>query len=446
MEDKTPRRVEIKNSYVKKGIMLGIVGIVLISVYYAMGNFESVKHFFSKLNDILMPFYLGVILAYLLCPIYNAVVRLTYSLLKKKAKKPARTLKASRFVGSIAAIAAIGLAAFGMVMLIVPNLYTSIAELVPKLSMYLDQTTSWIEDTLVKNHDISDFLEGRLDNMEDTIITFAKEKLLPASESLLSGVYSGAVATIGTLIDILVALVACIYILNAKETFEAQARKAVIAFSKPGKAENVFEFGRLVNTTFGGFINGKIIDSIIIGIICYLFMIIFRIPQAVLISVVVGITNVIPFFGPFIGAIPSVLLLLVIEPMEALKFIILIVILQQFDGNILGPKILGKTTKLASFWVMFAIIVFGGFFGVVGMILGVPTFAIIYVYFAKLINSKLGKKDQTTNTMEYSDYSVYGVSKSIFAKEKDENENPVNGKSDSSADNRADEPEQDGKQ
>ena len=167
------------------------------------------------------------------------------------------------------------------------------------------------------------------------------------------------------------------------------------------------------------FINGKIIDSIIIGIICFIAMTILKLPMAMMISVIVGVTNIIPFFGPFIGAIPSALLLVLIKPVAALEFIILIVVLQQLDGNIIGPKILGKATKLSSFWVMFAIIVGGGLFGFLGMILGVPVFAVFYTYFARGINKLLNKKKIDSDTLAYEDFTKYGASKTeLFGMER----------------------------
>ena len=178
-------------------------------------------------------------------------------------------------------------------------------------------------------------------------------------------------------------------------------------------------FGKICNETFGGFINGKIIDSIIIGILCFFAMTVLKLPMAILISVVVGVTNIIPFFGPFIGAIPSILILLIVEPIAALKFAIMVLVLQQLDGNVIGPKILGKTTKLASFWVMFAIIVGGGLFGLPGMILGVPVFAIIYANTSGAINSKLREKEMPTDTLVYEDFSKYYIDKEeIFGKER----------------------------
>ena len=229
--------------------------------------------------------------------------------------------------------------------------------------------------------------------------------------------------TLGTMVDILVALVICVYILNSKEIFVAQSRKLVLAVFKKERAEKFFELGRISNQTFGGFINGKIIDSAIIGVLCFIAMTLLNIPMTMLISVVIGVTNIIPFFGPFIGAIPSIIILLIVEPVAALKFGIMILILQQLDGNIIGPKILGKTTRLASFWVMFAIIVGGGLFGFPGMILGVPVFAILYTYISRGVNNRLKEKQLATRTLVYEDFSKYNGNKEDVFSENRVNKN-----------------------
>ena len=235
--------------------------------------------------------------------------------------------------------------------------------------------------------------------------------------------------------DFFVALIICVYVLNSKEIFIAQSRKLILAVFKTERAEKIFELGRLTNETFGGFINGKIIDSMIIGIICFIAMNLLGLPLPMLVSVVVGVTNIIPFFGPFIGAVPSGIILLIIEPMSAVKFAVMVLVLQQVDGNIIGPKILGKSTKLASFWVMFAIIVSGGLFGFVGMVLGVPVFAVLYTYIRRAVNGRLREKAMPTDTLLYEDFGKYNIEKEdLFGKERFNKE--ADGDSDGSSEQR----------
>ena len=324
-------------------------------------------------------------------------------------------MRLAKFLATIVAVLAILGIVVGFFALIGPDLWESVTGLVLGIPEATAKVQNWINAHIVENPALVDLLEDKLENISTMAIEWAQEKLLPGAGAILSGV----VGTLSMVADFFVALIICIYILNSKEAFSAQGKKLVLAVCKPQKAEKIFTFGKICNETFGGFINGKIIDSIIIGILCFIAMSALKLPMAILISVVVGVTNIIPFFGPFIGAIPSILILLIVEPIAALKFAIMVLVLQQLDGNVIGPKILGKTTKLASFWVMFAIIVGGGLFGLPGMILGVPVFAVIYAYTSGAINSKLREKEMPTDTLVYEDFSKYRIDKEeVFGKER----------------------------
>lgn len=402
--------------------MMMMVGITLILAYYVVNHMPVVKAELAKINDILMPFYIGIIMAYLLCPIYNASVRLAYRLNKGRFRKPRRDFQFARFFGTLIALAFLILVIAGLLILVIPDLWDSIMGLAMSAPEMAAKAQEWLQEHVNENPEISMILQGKLANLSDTIILWAQNNVLPGAEAILTGV----MGTLGTMVDIFVALVICVYILNSKEIFVAQSRKLILAVFKTERAEKIFELGKISNQTFGGFINGKIIDSAIIGILCFIAMTVLNIPMTMLISVVIGVTNIIPFFGPFIGAIPSIIILLIVEPIAAIKFGIMVLILQQLDGNIIGPKILGKTTKLASFWVMFAIIVGGGLFGFPGMILGVPVFAILYTYISRGVNNRLKEKQLVTSTLMYEDFSKYNVDKEdVFS------ENRVNESGDS---------------
>ena len=366
MDEKTTNKLKLKESFLKHGLLYFLVGVALIVTYYCVNHVGVIASGVAKINDILMPFYLGIIMAYLMCPLYNATVRGIYRAKKGRSKTPVKELRLAKFFATIVAVAAILGIVTGFFALIGPDLWDSVTGLVLGIPDATAKVQDWINDHIVENPALVDLLEDKLENISTMAIDWAQQKLLPGASAILSGV----VGTLGMVADFFVALIICIYILNSKETFSGQSKKLVLAVCKPQKAEKIFTFGKICNETFGGFINGKIIDSIIIGILCFFAMTVLKLPMAILISVVVGVTNIIPFFGPFIGAIPSILILLIVEPIAALKFAIMVLVLQQLDGNVIGPKILGKTTKLASFWVMFAIIVGGGLFGLPGMILG----------------------------------------------------------------------------
>ena len=415
MDEKTTNKLKLKESFLKHGLLYFLVGVALIVTYYCVNHVGVIASGVAKINDILMPFYLGIIMAYLMCPLYNATVRGIYRAKKGRSKTPVKELRLAKFFATIVAVAAILGIVTGFFALIGPDLWDSVTGLVLGIPDATAKVQDWINNHIVENPALVDLLEDKLENISTMAIDWAQQKLLPGASAILSGV----VGTLGMVADFFVALIICIYILNSKETFSGQSKKLVLAVCKPQKAEKIFTFCKICNETFGGFINGKIIDSIIIGILCFFAMTVLKLPMAILISVVVGVTNIIPFFGPFIGAIPSILILLIVEPIAALKFAIMVLVLQQLDGNVIGPKILGKTTKLASFWVMFAIIVGGGLFGLPGMILGVPVFAIIYAYTSGAINSKLREKEMPTDTLVYEDFSKYHIDKEeIFGKER----------------------------
>lgn len=413
------KKLSMRNQYVKQGIMFFAVGVALILAYYVVNNFSVVAGGLARINDILMPFYIGLVMAYLLCPIYNGTTRIIYRLNKGRFKKPINDLRLARVIATFISITVLIVAVGGVIMMILPDLWESIFGLVMGLPDTMKSFIQWLRGILESNPEAMTFLEGKLDGLADAVLVWAQEKMVPGAEAVINNVSIGVIGTVGVIFDLFVALIICVYVLNSKEKFIAQAKKLVLAVFKPEMADEIFELGALSNETFGGFINGKIIDSIIMGILCFAAMSLLGLPLPMLVSVVVGVTNIIPFFGPFIGAIPSGIILLIIEPVAALKFVIMILVLQQIDGNIIGPKILGKTTKLASFWVMFAIIVSGGLFGFVGMILGVPVFAIIYTYASRAINRKLETREMETDTLLYEDFSKYNASKEdLFGKER----------------------------
>lgn len=401
------RKIKITNQYVKAGLTLFIVGVALIAAFYTLNHPDMVLGAIEKINDILFPFYLGAVMAYLMCPVYNSTTRAVYNITKGKFAHPISDLKVARAIASLVSVATIIAVVSGLIWMVLPDLWESIMGLIANLPGTVEKVSTWIQVHMNENPELAAFLNLRLDTMYDTALSWAQNKLVPNVESILSNVSIGVIGTLGVILDVFVALIICVYVLNSKEIFVAQTKKAILALFKPERAENIFELGRITNETFGGFINGKIIDSIIIGIICFIAMSLLKLPLAMLISVVVGVTNVIPFFGPFIGAIPSIIILLLLDPIAALKFALMVLALQQLDGNIIGPKILGKSTNLASFWVMFAIIVAGGLFGFVGMVLGVPVFAVIYSYIRRGINNRLAEKKLPTDTLLYEDFSKY---------------------------------------
>ena len=383
-----------EEKYFKFGMAIFLSGAGIILFYFFVKNIAGVGSALGALNTILSPFIYGLIMAYLLCPIYNFCTRNVYKINKDKWKNNHRAFIFAKTIASIVALIVLLAVMAGIMALLIPQLIKSVIAIVEILPGRLDELTKWITSTLGQSQypRLAKYANGAINHAGDYILKWAANTFMPGSGSLVSRVSTGVIVTLRTLLNIVIGIVVSIYFLNGKERFKAQTKKIIIATFRRERADAIFDFGNFTNRTFGGFINGKIIDSIIIGIICYVAMLIMHLPYPALISTIVGVTNVIPFFGPFIGAIPSSIIICVINPLQALYFIIWIFILQQFDGNILGPKILGDSLGLPTLWIMFAIIVGGALFGVPGMVISVPIFSVLYILVRDWINALLAKK------------------------------------------------------
>ena len=397
-------------------IFLAGAGILLFA-QIAM-NFGNFRGGLRKLATILSPFIYGFVMAYLLTPFYNWVVRGIYREGKDKFKTKAGALKFGRVIASILTVLIILGVVAGLVLLIVPQVVDSAMTISQNMPARLEQMNETINGLLSRfdNHELAEQLTSLTDNAQQYLIDWARETLIPGVGNYMQVLTSRVIVTLKTVMNLVIGIIVCVYFLNGKEQFKAQIRKVVRSFNNQKLSDEVFLFGNFTNKTFGNFINGKLIDSLIIGVLCFILMSIFKMPYAILISTIIGITNIIPFFGPFIGAIPSAFIILLVSPLKALYFLILIVVLQQFDGNILGPKILGSTTGLSSFWVMFAIIVGGGLFGFLGMLLGVPIFAVIYFYVGRAIRRRLRSRGLPEYTEDYIDFNDYDVNRKDILK------------------------------
>ena len=398
-------------SEIRLGKVLFLAGSGIVAVYFILKNISSVTGLAGSIVSILSPFIIGMVMAYLLCPIYNPLVRKFYRIFGKKLKSKKAALRWAKVLSSLIAVLLIIGVIAAVAMLIIPHVVTSVMGLIEVIPGRIDQVSAWIAELEgnAASDGISAVVGEALDKIYNYVSNFVESTLLPGLGSVMSSVSRGVITTVRVIFNFLIGIIVCVYFLNGKEHFRAQGRKMVISLFSREKAMSIFEFGNFCNRTFGGFISGKIIDSIIIGILCFILMNILGIPYSALISTIIGITNVIPFFGPFIGAVPSVATIFIVDPLKALYFVVLILLLQQFDGNILGPKILGDSTGLGSFWVMFAIIFFGGLFGFFGMLLGVPVFAVIYFYLKRYIDRKLRNKGLPEDTRTYEDFNAYDI-------------------------------------
>lgn len=403
----------LESKHARLMFMIFIVGALLIIFNQIVGNYESFSEGVGTIKTIISPFIYGFVMAYLLSPIYNATVRGLYKLLGKYFKNKQRLFSFCKLVASVVAVVCLIGAVAGLIALIVPQVIESLTGILKSLPQRLTQLSALFNDITSKmdNKRLAMKMSEIYAQVQTNLIELAQTKLLPGMGTLVGQVSTQVLLTLKTMMNVMIGVMACVYMLNSKERFQGQFKKVILATLPKEKAEAVFDFAKFTNRTFGGFINGKIIDSIIIGIICFILMEIFGFPYPILISAIIGITNVIPFFGPFIGAIPAAIIILLVSPIHALYFLVLIFVLQQVDGNIIGPTILGNTTGIASFWVLFSIVIGGGLFGFIGMVLGVPVFAIIYYYFSRSINKRLEAKGLESRTDSYEDLNKYKIDK-----------------------------------
>lgn len=398
-------KFKLNNKYVRWGLTAFIVIAASIVFYYFMFHSSNIVEGFKTFTDILMPVVFGLSTAYLMTPILNSIEKKALFPLCDKLKIRS-TKKRSSMIRGISIL----ITAFLVMTMIYLMFYMLISQLVPSIQNivanfddYMDNTQKWINQTLEDNPDLGNYILLTINQFSGQLDKLLSE--LPANMMVWLRTLSTTAGNIlSVLLNFVIGFIISIYVMASKEKFAAQAKKIAYALFERDTANFAIRTFRFTHRTFIGFLGGKILDSIIIGILCFIGTSLLRTPYAALVSMIIGVTNVIPFFGPYLGAIPSAILVLIVDPMHPLNcvyFVIFILVLQQFDGNILGPTILGSSTGLTSFWVIFAITFFGGLYGIVGMIVGVPIFAVVYAGIKTLINSMLTKKQLPTATELY---------------------------------------------
>lgn len=369
-------------------LTLSLFGAIALSIlfFFLIYRFDDIKHAFRILTGILMPFIYGAVIAYLLKSTCNFWEKKITALLEKKgAKSKKAAVPLSIFISLFLGLAAISI----LMILVLPELLNSIYGIIKIIPENAEKLTEWALKYVGDNEVLSNYVEELSEELSTSIPNWIRTSLLPSLQTLLNGFSSSVSSIVGIFYNLFIGIIVAIYLLGSRKQFARQGKMLLNSIFPKKWANAILNEIRYADQMFGGFINGKLIDSLIIGVICFAGMMLMKMPYTVLISVIVGVTNIIPFFGPYIGAIPSALLLLMVSPVKCILFLIFIVILQQFDGNILGPRILGNVTGLSSFWVLFAILFFGGVFGFVGMIIGVPVFAVLYDVIRKLVHKGL---------------------------------------------------------
>ena len=382
------------------GMLAGFGAIALsIIFFFLIYRFDGFGSAISTLTGILMPFIYGAVIAYLLKPVCNSIENFLHRFIPEKMNGLINAL-------SVALTILFGLLlVYALVMMIVPQLITSVTTLYYTAQANITRFMYWANhlEFIENNEQIMELLNSAYAALNTNLDTWIKNTLLPSMQNIVSGAAIGVLNVVTVAKNLIIGIIVAVYMLASRKRFVQQGKLVLHSIVRPRWAQLITEEVKYADRMFGGFINGKIMDSAIIGVLCYIGCLIFKFPSALLVSVIIGVTNVIPFFGPFIGAIPATLLILIQNPIKALWFVLFVLVLQQLDGNIIGPKILGNTTGLSSFWVLFAILLFGGLWGFVGMIVGVPLFAVIYDVIKKLVIHGLQRNQELTLLNSYHD-------------------------------------------
>lgn len=391
------------NKYLHWGITAFLVICASLLFYFGIFHMNTLLSGIHVIKNIMMPVICGAVIAYLLSPIVNFLENkcIFEPLERRHINLNKRKRKVIRYVCVFLALIFAGTIIYALLAMIVPSIIDSIINIINNSPRYIQNIEHWIERLLEDNPDLEATAFDMFTRLSSKAEVWLTQDLLPQLKDFLQQLSSGIFDVLIFLKNILIGAIISVYLIADKEGFIGQGKMFLYSVLSLEKANQMISNLRFVHKTFGGFISGKIIDSFIIGILCYIGTNFIGTPYAILVSVIVGVTNVIPFFGPYLGAVPCAFLILLVNPMQCVYFIIFILILQQFDGNILGPKILGDSTGLSSFMVIVSILLFGGVFGILGMFIGVPVCAVIYAAFKSWRGKKLKEKSLPPDEASY---------------------------------------------
>ena len=390
-------KIKWDNKYISFGLTAFIVIICSIFFSWLLNNWTSFYNIITIILKAISPVIIGLFIAVLLDKPVQVADNYIFAPYFSKDPYYRPSTKKSRISAIIFVQFVTWFFVFGLISLVFPQIYRSIIGLISNANTYANNAINWAEKMLINNPQLKDYAENAINNILTYLNTWSETSLLP----LITGITGGIIIFVKGILNLLIGIVVSIYLLVNKDTFLAQCKKFLYGSFSVKHANIIISFFEDVNKSFGGFFSGKIIDSIIVGIISYIVLTILKMPYSALVSLIVGVTNIIPVFGPFIGAIPSAIIILFESPVQCLIFILFILILQQFDGNVLGPRILGNSIGLSGFWIMFSILLFGNIFGFMGMLLGVPIFAVVYNIVKNITAANLEEKGLPAETSYY---------------------------------------------
>jgi len=381
-------------------VLLTAVAVVcaVMLIYDLVFRDSIVMAYTKKMISILAPILYGFAMAYLLAPIVNWFERAIFRRGGSKA-----TPTALRFASILLTWVVVFALLYGLMSILLPELVSSIKQLAANAKGYYDTIEAWSVRLLNNNPELARQAQELFNQYYQDALLWINRNVVPQLQAAVLAVTGGVLGVLTFFKNLFIGVMVSLYLLGAKENFSAISCRLCYTLLSEDRASWFIRGVKATDRIFSGFVRGKLLDSLIIGIICFIGMKIMHLEYAMLISLIIGVTNVIPFFGPFIGAIPSILLLLLVDTQSALIFAVFVLLLQQFDGNILGPKILGDATGLTAFWVIFAVIVMGGMLGIVGMFIGVPIFATIYMIIKNTVEARLRRKNLPISTQKYRD-------------------------------------------
>lgn len=407
-------KLKLEKRYIQMGITIFLTAMAIFAVYYLVTQHVAISENIKTLNKILSPITYGLILAYLVTPVLNFVERKwVLPVFDKNKWYMDREDSERKSIIRKASLAITLIIIFVMLYLffkaVIPEVYKSVSTIISQYSVYTTNLVDYVNKLMEENPDLAKYLSTFVVNASEETDNYLNDVVLPAVQSLLLPNISDWLKNFTTSVmnifkafwNIIIGIIISIYVLSGKERVVRNGVKLLYSVFDVKFTNRFVDSIRFVHHTFIGFFAGKIADSLIIGVICYICLLIMKMPYAALISLLIGVTNIIPFVGPFIGAVPSVILVLMIDPKQALILGIFIVILQQVDGNIIGPKILSGSTGVNAFWILFSITLFGGLWGIVGMIVGVPITAVVISGIKRISNKRLENKNLPTNSELY---------------------------------------------
>lgn len=391
---------DIRQYMIIAGLAVAAVCFCIL-FFFMIYRYNGFADFWGNLIFIFQPITIGLVLAYLLNPVMKFIEKYVLEILVSRMKSQKRARKAARGIAIAGALLFLGGILILFIAFVVPSVVKSVSNIALSFPDEVNSLMAWVNALTEGNPEIAQIVSSAIATGSKMLENFMETEILPQAQLFLTSITSGVIYGVKLITNILVGIIVSIYVMSSQETFAGQSKKIIYALLKPERANIVIDTVRMSNQIFGGFISGKILDSAIIGVLAYIVLAIMKMPDTMLLAVIIGVTNVIPFFGPFIGAVPCFIIVVLQNPVQGVYFLIFIFILQQIDGNIIGPKILGNSTGITPFWVVTSILVFGGLWGFLGMLFGVPIMAVLQYIVRKLLAHALNKKGLAQDTASY---------------------------------------------